>query len=150
MVLFLWSLSLNLHCFHVESTNEILLDPLICKCNFSYFVILMQESLSTLEAEYKSGSAILLEKIKVVLFFVFVAWIYLLLIILPLLQLIGEQYAAMRRTRGDGNCFFRSFMFAYLVCHNISQLIFFFFSMYFEFLSLSLFFFLLHFLSLDT
>ena len=24
------------------------------------------------------------------------------------------QYGSMRRTRGDGNCFFRSFMFAYM------------------------------------
>jgi Peptidase C65 Otubain len=30
-------------------------------------------------------------------------------------QLLGEKYAALRRTRGDGNCFFRSFMFSYLV-----------------------------------
>ncbi|RXH71684.1 hypothetical protein DVH24_025185 [Malus domestica] len=50
------------------------------------------EPLSSLAAEYQSGSAILLEKIKV----------------------LGEQYAAIRRTRGDGNCFFRSFMFSYL------------------------------------
>ncbi|XP_024995451.1 ubiquitin thioesterase otubain-like isoform X1 [Cynara cardunculus var. scolymus] len=51
-----------------------------------------KEPLSSLEAEYKSGSPILLEKIKV----------------------LHEQYAAIRRTRGDGNCFFRSFMFSYL------------------------------------
>ncbi|XP_022025914.1 OVARIAN TUMOR DOMAIN-containing deubiquitinating enzyme 1 isoform X1 [Helianthus annuus] len=51
-----------------------------------------QEPLSSLEAEYKSGSPILLEKIKV----------------------LSEKYAAIRRTRGDGNCFFRSFMFSYL------------------------------------
>ncbi|KAL6580077.1 ubiquitin-specific protease otu1 [Orobanche minor] len=51
-----------------------------------------KESLSSLAAEYKSGNSILLEKIKV----------------------LTEQYAAIRRTRGDGNCFFRSFMFAYL------------------------------------
>lgn len=51
-----------------------------------------KEPLSSLEAEYKSGSPILLEKIKV----------------------LSEQYAAIRRTRGDGNCFFRSFMFSYL------------------------------------
>jgi ubiquitin thioesterase protein OTUB1 len=30
------------------------------------------------------------------------------------LQLLGEQYDALRRTRGDGNCFYRSFMFSYL------------------------------------
>lgn len=51
-----------------------------------------KESLSSLAAEYKSGSPILLEKIKV----------------------LGESYASIRRTRGDGNCFFRSFMFSYL------------------------------------
>ncbi|XVF66733.1 hypothetical protein PTKIN_Ptkin10aG0061200 [Pterospermum kingtungense] len=51
-----------------------------------------KEPLSTLAAEYESGSPILLEKIKV----------------------LGQQYAAIRRTRGDGNCFFRSFMFSYL------------------------------------
>ncbi|KAJ4827407.1 ubiquitin-specific protease otu1 [Turnera subulata] len=51
-----------------------------------------KEPLSALAAEYEAGSPILLEKIKV----------------------LGEQYAAIRRTRGDGNCFFRSFMFSYL------------------------------------
>ncbi|KAL8519938.1 hypothetical protein ACS0TY_010755 [Phlomoides rotata] len=51
-----------------------------------------KEPLSSLTAEYTSGNPILLEKIKV----------------------LTEQYAAMRRTRGDGNCFFRCFMFAYL------------------------------------
>lgn len=51
-----------------------------------------KEPLSSLAAEYKSGNQILLEKIKV----------------------LTEKYAAIRRTRGDGNCFFRSFMFAYL------------------------------------
>ncbi|XP_030449535.1 OVARIAN TUMOR DOMAIN-containing deubiquitinating enzyme 1 [Syzygium oleosum] len=51
-----------------------------------------KEPLSALAAEYQSGSPILLEKIKV----------------------LDEQYAAIRRTRGDGNCFFRSFMFSYL------------------------------------
>ncbi|KAL2341977.1 hypothetical protein Fmac_009917 [Flemingia macrophylla] len=51
-----------------------------------------KESLSSLAAEYKSGSPILLEKIKV----------------------LDEKYNAIRRTRGDGNCFFRCFMFSYL------------------------------------
>ncbi|KAL9270798.1 OVARIAN TUMOR DOMAIN-containing deubiquitinating enzyme 1-like protein [Drosera capensis] len=51
-----------------------------------------QEPLDALAAEYQSGSSILLEKIKV----------------------LGNQYSAIRRTRGDGNCFFRSFMFSYL------------------------------------
>uniref|UniRef100_A0A0E0AY82 ubiquitinyl hydrolase 1 n=1 Tax=Oryza glumipatula TaxID=40148 RepID=A0A0E0AY82_9ORYZ len=51
-----------------------------------------KEPLSTLAAEFQSGSPILQEKIK----------------------LLGEQYDALRRTRGDGNCFYRSFMFSYL------------------------------------
>lgn len=51
-----------------------------------------KEPLSSLEAEYHLGSSILLKKIKV----------------------LSEQYTAIRRTRGDGNCFFRSFMFGYL------------------------------------
>lgn len=51
-----------------------------------------KEPLSSLAAEYQSGSPILLEKIKV----------------------LDGQYAAIRRTRGDGNCFFRGFMFSYL------------------------------------
>ncbi|TXG65011.1 hypothetical protein EZV62_012005 [Acer yangbiense] len=29
-------------------------------------------------------------------------------------MILGEQYAAIRCTRGDGNCFFRSFVFSYL------------------------------------
>ncbi|KAL6186248.1 hypothetical protein ACLB2K_042369 [Fragaria x ananassa] len=58
-----------------------------------------QEPLSSLVAEYQSGSAIWLEKINV----------------------LGEQYAAFRRTRGDGNCFFRSFMFSYLEHILVSQ-----------------------------
>lgn len=51
-----------------------------------------KEPLSSLAAEYESGSPILLEKIKI----------------------LSEQYGAIRRTRGDGNCFFRGFMFSYL------------------------------------
>ncbi|XP_052177116.1 OVARIAN TUMOR DOMAIN-containing deubiquitinating enzyme 1 isoform X2 [Diospyros lotus] len=51
-----------------------------------------KEPISTLAAEYQSGSPILQDKIKV----------------------LNEQFAALRRTRGDGNCFFRSFMFSYL------------------------------------
>ncbi|TVU04852.1 hypothetical protein EJB05_47990, partial [Eragrostis curvula] len=51
-----------------------------------------KEPLSSLAAEFQSGSPILQEKIK----------------------LLGEQYVALRRTRGDGNCFYRSFMFSYL------------------------------------
>lgn len=34
---------------------------------------------------------------------------------LHVMQVLSGQYAAIRRTRGDGNCFFRSFMFSYLV-----------------------------------
>jgi hypothetical protein len=30
-------------------------------------------------------------------------------------QKLGQTYVAIRRARGDGNCFFRSFMFSYLV-----------------------------------
>ncbi|KAK9934259.1 hypothetical protein M0R45_021410 [Rubus argutus] len=56
-----------------------------------------RKPLSSLAAEYQSGSAILLEENKGYLYAV-----------------LGEQYAAIRRTRGDGNCFFRSFMFSYL------------------------------------
>ncbi|CAH8349888.1 unnamed protein product [Eruca vesicaria subsp. sativa] len=51
-----------------------------------------KEPLSSLAAEYQAGSPILLEKIKI----------------------LDSQYVAIRRTRGDGNCFFRSFMFSYL------------------------------------
>jgi len=51
-----------------------------------------KESLSALAAEYKTGSSILKAKIEV----------------------LDELYVAIRRTRGDGNCFFRSFMFSYL------------------------------------
>ncbi|KAF3505987.1 hypothetical protein F2Q69_00008185 [Brassica cretica] len=51
-----------------------------------------KEPMSSLSAEYQAGSPILLEKIKV----------------------LDSQYVAIRRTRGDGNCFFRSFMFSYL------------------------------------
>uniref|UniRef100_A0ACD5Y280 Uncharacterized protein n=1 Tax=Avena sativa TaxID=4498 RepID=A0ACD5Y280_AVESA len=51
-----------------------------------------KEPLSTLAEEFQSASPILQEKIK----------------------LLGEQYDALRRTRGDGNCFYRCFMFSYL------------------------------------
>ncbi|CAL9753607.1 unnamed protein product, partial [Musa acuminata subsp. burmannicoides] len=51
-----------------------------------------KEPLSSLAIEFQSGSPILQEKIK----------------------LLAEQYAALRRTRGDGNCFYRSFMYSYL------------------------------------
>ncbi|PIA32817.1 hypothetical protein AQUCO_04300028v1 [Aquilegia coerulea] len=52
-----------------------------------------KEPLSALAAEYQSGSPIIQEKIK----------------------LLGQSFSAIRRTRGDGNCFFRCFMFAYLL-----------------------------------
>lgn len=46
---------------------------------------------------------------------------------LHVMQVLSGQYAAIRRTRGDGNCFFRSFMFSYLVSLilliNLSSLI---------------------------
>eukprot|EP00897_Mesotaenium_endlicherianum_P003356 jgi/Mesen1/3048/ME000018S02355 len=51
-----------------------------------------QEPLSVLGAEYERGNQVILAKI----------------------QRLGESYGAIRRARGDGNCFFRSFMFAYL------------------------------------
>lgn len=51
-----------------------------------------KQPLSVLAAEYQSGSPVIQEKIKV----------------------LGESFDAIRRTRGDGNCFFRCFMFAYL------------------------------------
>ncbi|KAK9108614.1 hypothetical protein Syun_024625 [Stephania yunnanensis] len=51
-----------------------------------------KEPLSVLEVEYQSGSPILQKKIKT----------------------LSEGFAFVRRTRGDGNCFFRCFMFSYL------------------------------------
>jgi Peptidase C65 Otubain len=50
------------------------------------------EPLQALEAEYRSGNDIFLAKIAA----------------------LRRGYSAIRRTRGDGNCFFRSFVFAYL------------------------------------
>ena len=50
------------------------------------------ESLDVLEQEYRSGSEIFLAKIAA----------------------LRQGYSAIRRTRGDGNCFFRSFIFAYV------------------------------------
>ncbi|CAJ2665357.1 unnamed protein product [Trifolium pratense] len=55
-----------------------------------------KEPLSSLAAEYQSG--ILLEKIKV----------------------LDQQYAVIWRTQGDGNCFFRGFMFSYLEHVSVS------------------------------
>lgn len=43
-------------------------------------------------AEYRQGSFVFREKIRS----------------------LEMQYGSMRRTRGDGNCFFRSFMFAFM------------------------------------
>lgn len=43
-------------------------------------------------AEYRQGSFVFREKIRS----------------------LEMQYESMRRTRGDGNCFFRSFMFAFM------------------------------------
>lgn len=50
------------------------------------------EALSSLKAEYLSGSSVFVRKITQ----------------------MESTYCSMRRTRGDGNCFFRSFIFAYL------------------------------------
>ncbi len=50
------------------------------------------EPLQALEAEYRSGNEIFLAKIAQ----------------------LRRGYSAIRRTRGDGNCFFRSFVFAYV------------------------------------
>lgn len=43
-------------------------------------------------AEYMNGSQVFVQKIR----------------------RLQEQYGSMRRTRGDGNCFFRSFIYGYL------------------------------------
>lgn len=50
------------------------------------------EPLDALKAEYESGSQVFVKKI----------------------ESLAQSYACMRRTRGDGNCFFRSFIFSYL------------------------------------
>eukprot|EP00887_Chlorella_sp_A99_P001976 scaffold18.g1976.t1 len=50
------------------------------------------EPLASLEAEYASGSEVFLAKIRG----------------------LHASYGAIRRARGDGNCFFRSFLFGYL------------------------------------
>jgi ubiquitin thioesterase protein OTUB1 len=51
-----------------------------------------KEPLSVLAAEYASGSPVFKAKV----------------------EKLGQTYVAIRRARGDGNCFFRSFMFSYL------------------------------------
>ncbi|CAL9078648.1 unnamed protein product [Musa textilis] len=51
-----------------------------------------KEPLSSLVAEFQSGSLIVQAKIK----------------------LLYDKYAALRRVRKDGNCFYRSFMYSYL------------------------------------
>lgn len=51
-----------------------------------------KEPLSALASEYELGNPIFKTKI----------------------EKLGETYEAIRRTRGDGNCFFRAFMFSYL------------------------------------
>ncbi|CAA7400500.1 unnamed protein product [Spirodela intermedia] len=58
----------------------------------SRLLVTVNEPLSTLIDEYQSGSVVFLEKIKI----------------------IGENYVSLRRTRRDGNCFFRCFVFSYL------------------------------------
>lgn len=47
---------------------------------------------SSRRAEYQSGSQVFVHKI----------------------ESLGKQYSGIRRARGDGNCFFRSFVFGYL------------------------------------
>ena len=51
-----------------------------------------------LPAEYEEGSSVFLAKIAT----------------------LAGQYGQIRRARGDGNCFFRSFMFAYME-HLLTQ-----------------------------
>ncbi len=51
-----------------------------------------RQPLDALAAEYEAGSQVFVTKIHT----------------------LEQQYIAVRRTRGDGNCFFRSFLFAYL------------------------------------
>lgn len=51
-----------------------------------------REPLAALAAEYAAGSSIYQQKVGK----------------------LGEAYGSIRRTRGDGNCFFRSFFFGYL------------------------------------
>lgn len=51
-----------------------------------------KEPITMLAAEYQTGNCIIQEKIKI----------------------LSEKYGFLRRTRGDGNCFFRAFMFSYL------------------------------------
>ncbi len=51
-----------------------------------------REPLEVLAAEYAAGSPIYGQKIAKV----------------------NEEYGSIRRTRGDGNCFFRSFLFGYI------------------------------------
>ncbi|KAF3339503.1 Ubiquitin thioesterase otubain-like protein [Carex littledalei] len=66
--------------------------PMVMASGFEKPFVSDKEPLSALAAEFESGSPIIQEKIK----------------------LLGEKYTALRRTRGDGNCFYRSFMFSYL------------------------------------
>lgn len=51
-----------------------------------------REPLQALADEYQDGSQVFLTRILA----------------------LSKQYLAVRRTRGDGNCFFRSFLFAHL------------------------------------
>lgn len=104
-----------------------------CVCRIIYvtsILQMMQEPLSALADEFQSGSPILQEKIKVLVDltilirnYCILCWSFVSLcgaliysyIFFSCLQLLGEQYGALRRTRGDGNCFYRCFMFSYLV-----------------------------------
>ncbi|KAG2448866.1 hypothetical protein HYH02_006216 [Chlamydomonas schloesseri] len=51
-----------------------------------------EENLDALKAEYENGNQNFVQKISK----------------------LGERYRTFRRTRGDGNCFFRGFIYAYL------------------------------------
>ncbi|KAI0491397.1 hypothetical protein KFK09_025657 [Dendrobium nobile] len=39
--------------------------------------------------------------------------------VLKKIKELHEKYASFRRVRGDGNCFFRAFKFAYLVIYDL-------------------------------
>uniref|UniRef100_A0A7S1SSY6 Ubiquitin thioesterase n=1 Tax=Tetraselmis chuii TaxID=63592 RepID=A0A7S1SSY6_9CHLO len=58
-----------------------------------------KEPLQALKAEYGAGSAVFVKKIESLM----------------------DRYSGIRRARGDGNCFYRSFVFGYLESLLISQ-----------------------------
>lgn len=65
---------------------------LLCTPRISATLPLPWADKAWVAAEYRQGSSVFVEKIRS----------------------LDGQYRSMRRTRGDGNCFFRSFMFAYM------------------------------------